>query len=201
MTHAERGARCYLDLMHRSVAPLLPLALLIGCATEGTSDVVDVPRDVYPAGPFGTAEGDVIRNHVFTAADGTALALQEVRADDDAQLLLLVTAAGWCTACIEEQPELQQLYQRRDADGLRIVVGVFEDAEFAPATAADAAEWQRDHALSFPVVADPQFELHDYYDAALSPMNMLVRLGPMTIERVSTGRDPLLLESMIEALL
>ena len=127
--------------------------------------------------------------------------MQEVRADDTAQLLLLVTAAQWCTACIEEQPELQRLHERRHADGLRVVVGVFEDAEFAPATAADAAKWRRDHALTFPVVADPQFELHDYYDASLSPMNMLIRLGPMTIARVTTGRDPLLLESLIEALL
>lgn len=180
---------------------LLPFAVLIGCATEGSRDVVDAPRDVYPAGPFGTAEGDVVRNHVFTRADGAPLALQEVRADADAQLLLLVTAAEWCTACVEEQPELQQLHQRHGAGGLRIVVGVFEDTEFAPATATDAAEWQRDHGLSFPVVADPQFELRDYYDAALSPMNMVVRLGPMTIERVTTGRDPLLLESLIEALL
>ncbi len=183
------------------VSLVLTLVATIGCLAEGAHDVDDVPRDAYPDGPFGSGEGDVLENHVFTLPSGAALALQEVRADADAQLLLLVTAAEWCTACLEEQPELQRLYERRAADGLRVMVGVFEDAEFAPATPADAAQWQDHHALSFTVVADPDFALRAYYDAALSPMNMLVRLGPMTIERIITGRDPLLLESLVEALL
>lgn len=187
--------------MCKSVALVVVLALAIGCAADDARHLDDTPRDAFPAGPYGSDEGEVVQNHVFTLPSGAELSLQEVRADADAQLLLLVTAAEWCTACLEEQPELQRLYERRAADGLRIVVGVFEDAEFAPATPADAAQWQEHHALSFTVVADPEFALRAYYDASLSPMNMLVRLGPMTIERIVTGRDPLLIESLVEALL
>ncbi len=187
--------------MHNGMLLVAPLVLSIGCAADGAHHGDDAPRDAYPAGPFGTDEGDVLANHTFALPTGAALALQEVRADDDAQLLLLVTAAQWCTACLEEQPDLQQLHERYAAHGLRVVVGVFEDAEFAPATPADAAQWQEHHALSFTVVADPDFALRAYYDASLSPMNMVVRLGPMTIERIVTGRDPLLIESLVEALL
>lgn len=187
--------------MNRIVLALLSLVAGIGCSTEGQTASADLPRDSYPAAPYGKGEGDTIRNHSFTAPDGALLALQEIRADDSAQLLLLVTAAGWCTACIEEQPALQRLHQQRGPDGLRVVVSVFEDTEFAPARPADAAEWQSDHALTFTVVADPDFQLREYYDSSLTPMNMLVDLGSMTIERVNTGWDPLVIESLVEALL
>lgn len=180
---------------------LLALALGIGCTTDGGAGLDATPRDVFPAGPYGQAEGEVLENLSFTSAEGAPFALQGLRADEDARLLLVVTAAGWCTACIEEQPSLQRLVDERGPDGLRVLVAVFEDSEFAPAGPADAADWQAEHALSFPVVADPEFVLRDYYDSSLTPMNMLVRLGPMTIARVTTGWDPVLVESLVEALL
>lgn len=177
------------------------LVLVVGCSTEGGADGTDLPRDTFPAGPYGRGEGEVLRNHVFVTPQDAPLSLQELRADESATVLLLVTAAGWCTACLEEQPALQQLFVEREDAGLRVMVTVFEDSEFAPAKAADAAEWQEDHGLGFPVVADPEFQLRDYYDSSLTPMNMLVRLGPMTIERVTTGWDPVLIESLVGALL
>ena len=36
---------------------------------------------------------------------------QDIYKATDEDLLLLVTAAGWCTACREEQPALEDLYQ------------------------------------------------------------------------------------------
>lgn len=177
------------------------IVLAIGCSTEGGRRSEPVAREVFPPGPFGHREGDTLRNHTFTSPEGAPLSLQELRADEAAQLLLVVTAAGWCTACIEEQPALQRLFEQRGRDGLRVLVTVFEDSEFAPARPADAGEWQADHALTFPVVADPDFQLRDYYDSSLTPMNMLVDLGSMTIERITTGWDPTLVESLVEALL
>lgn len=181
--------------------PSLLWVLAIGCTTEGAAIDDSVPRGSFPAGPYGTHEGERLQNHRFLAPGGDELELQELRADETARLLLLVTAAGWCIACIEEQPSLQRLHDERAADGLRVVVTVFEDSEFAPAHAEDAADWASDHSLSFPVVADPDFALRDYYDSSLTPMNMLVRAGSMTIERITTGWDPGLVESLVEALL
>lgn len=181
--------------------PCLLLVLGIGCTTEGAGIDDTAPRDTFPTGPYGTNEGEVVQNHRFLAPGGDELTLQELRADESSRLLLLVTAAGWCTACIEEQPSLQRLFDERADDGLRVVVSVFEDSEFSPARAEDAADWASDHSLSFPVVADPEFALRDYYDSSLTPMNMLVRAGSMTIERITTGWDPGLVESLVEALL
>lgn len=172
----------------------------IACGTEAPKVRVDVPRDRYPAGPFAFAEGDTIEDLSFDAADGK-LSLMDVRSDKQAELLLLVTAAEWCTACIEEQPDLQALFDQHETAGLRVVVSLFEDSEFAPATEQNAAEWREGHALSFPVVADPAFLLSRYYDTSLTPMNMLVDLDSMVIERVTTGFDRSVIEALVEALL
>src|SRR5688572_5877156 len=180
---------------------LIVATAIIGCSTDPSGTADTFSRDAYPTGPYAKAEGGVVENHAFIQPDGTTLSLQELRADESSSLLLIVTAAGWCTACIEEQPSLQALFDEHHAQGLRIVVTIFEDAEFAPAIPSDAGEWQRDYALSFPVVADPEFQLSEYYDASLTPMNMLVDIGPMTIERITTGWDPTLIESLVEALL
>jgi hypothetical protein len=79
------------------------------------------------------------------------------------------------------------------------MVAVFEDRDYQPATPALAGEWQEEHGLTFPVVADPDFLLADYYDTALTPMNMIVDVNTMSILRISTGWDPSAITAIIEA--
>jgi thiol-disulfide isomerase/thioredoxin len=177
---------------------LVPLfAGLLGCAADPSDSRADVPRDVYPSGPYGVNEGDVVQDHVFVTAAGGALSLQDVRADESAQLLLIDTAAGWCTACIEEQPSLQALHEDHQAHGLRVLTAVFQDSELRPATPALAGEWQDD--VEFDVVADPDLSLGAYYDTALTPMNMIVDAGTMEILRIGVGFDSSAIEALIEA--
>lgn len=170
----------------------------IACAGPGAGSGPS-DRSTYPAGPYGVAQGDVIDALSFTTPTGEAWGLADVFADTDASLLLLSTAAGWCTACIEEQGALEELAGTHGPAGLRVVVAVFEDRDYLPATPALAGEWQQDHGLTFPVVADPDFVLADYYDTALTPMNMIVDVNTMTILRISTGWDPSAITAIIEA--
>jgi hypothetical protein len=169
-----------------------------GCAgAGGDGDATD--RSSYPAGPYGTAQGDVIENLSFTTSTGEAFGLGDIFADTSTKLLLLSTAAGWCTACIEEQGALEDLVQTHGDDGLEVMVALFEDRDYQPAEPALAEQWTQEHALSFPVVVDPEFVLADYYDEALTPMNMIVDVNTMTILRISTGWDPSAITAIIEA--
>ena len=119
------------------------------------------------------------------------------------KLLLLTTAAEWCTACIEEQGQLEQFNEEEGANGLAIVVSIFEDRNFQPATTEVAAAWRETHSLSVDVVVDDENVLGDpdtgYYDPELTPMNMMVDIDTMEILSIKTGWDPSVVESIIDA--
>ena len=94
---------------------------------------------------------------------------------------------------------MESLFVDHAERGLRVLVSLFEDAEFAPADAALARAWKAEHRLTFDVVADPAFQLDAYYDSSLTPMNMIVDIDTMEIVRTTTGWDPTVVESIIEA--
>ena len=154
-----------------------------------TGAVTAVPRPTYPAAPYGTAAGTTLANLSFADPDGTSTVdLQSLRAAGDKQLLLVITSAGWCSACIEAQPELNRLYNTYKDCGLEVVLSVFEDEETNPATPALAAQWKSSYANPFTVVADAPFVLKEYYDASYTPMVMFVDLETMEILSISTGQ-------------
>ena len=187
--------------MSRILITLLPLLALCACldGIGGDGDGDDGPREGYPAGPYGVSEGDVIDELAFVDPDDASFTLRQVYADGANKLLLISTAAFWCVACAEEQPDLQDLHQTHGADGLFTMVSVFEDEQTQPAEAADAARWKTQYEVDFQVVADPPFVLDAYYDSSLTPMNMLIEVGSMTIFRINTGWDPSATRSLIEA--
>ena len=183
---------------------VFPIVALIGCALavwacddavfeQETSD-----RSEYPS-CYGTEENQIIADLSFILPDGESFSFSDIHTDPQNQLLLLTTSAGWCTACIEEQPALQDLHDQYSADGLVVMVALFQYADFRPADAQYAANWRDQYGLSFFVVADPQFVLGAYYDERLTPMLMLVDLNTMEIIRVTTGWDASTTEAIIQA--
>lgn len=178
---------------------LAALLLSAACADAATTPSFDAgpARGAYPAEPHGTVEGAVIAPLAFSLPDGAPRTLEDVWRDGSARLLLLVTAAGWCTACLEEQGALRGLHDAWAPAGLVILEAVFEDSSFGPATPELAGAWKRQHALPFDVVSDAPNRLGAYYDDALAPMNMFVDVGEMKILRVSTGYDANAVEAVI----
>lgn len=157
-------------------------------------------RSNYPTENLGVEEGDVIDNLSFTNIDGSSFSLeQDIYRATDKDLLLLVTAAGWCTACREEQPALEDLYQTYKDQGLEVLVAVFEDNNYNAATPDFAGSWRDSYALTFPVVADTDFKLSAYYDPSLTPMAMLVDISTMVILNIQIGAQPATLETLIQS--
>jgi len=187
----------------RAWAALLALLLSNAPACLVDSDVNDggngAPRTGYPAGPYGVAEGAVIEALSFVDTQGAAYGLQQIYADGNNRLLLASTAAFWCVACIEEQPDLQQLYETYRGRGFAVLLAVFEDDQYQPTDGTDAARWRTQYAVDFTVVADPTFLFDAYYDSSLTPMNMLIDVGTMKIIRIQTGWDKSAVEALIEA--
>jgi len=180
-------------------AALYLIALSTGCGDEATDcgPGQATGRSLYPG--YGFEEGDILTNHEFVDAAGNPISLQDLRADSDNHLLLLSTSAGWCTACIQEQPELVERHEQWGDCGLVVLVTLFEDANFNAADASLAESWREQYELPFRVVADAPFVMGDYYDSALTPMNMFVDLNTMEILRISIGWDSSVADALIES--
>ena len=176
-------------------------------AGSGANATVESRAD-FPSGPFGVEICSVIDNLSFTLGDETKISFQDMRSDPTRRLLLISTSAGWCTACIEEQPALEALYDERQDQGLEVMVALFQDASYAPATPLLAERWKEQYDLDLTVVADPdigsgdvKFALSPYYNTALTPMNMLIDLESMTILEIILGWDENRMTSIIDAIL
>ena len=150
---------------------------------------------------YGTESGDTIADLAFIRGDGMQFNLSEIHADPTRKVILFTTSAGWCAACIEEQPKLQALHREYHERGLTILVVLFEYQDYRPADARLAMQWQRRYMLDYTVVADPPFVSRPYYpngDASATPLVLLIDVSSMEILDVSTGFNEDIVRSIIE---
>lgn len=174
----------------------------LACDGAASATCAGGTPSVYPSGPYATdtnVVGQVLENHTFTTPDGETLSFGDLRSAGGKTLLLLSTTAGWCTACIEEQPKLKELYESYGCDGLEVMVAIFEDGFFNPANAVHASQWQQQYALNFPVVADTDNVLGTYYDTSAAPLNMLVDLCTMEVIYSEIGFSETAVTALIES--
>ncbi|MEE2786345.1 MAG: TlpA disulfide reductase family protein [Myxococcota bacterium] len=171
------------------------------CTDVGAGD-----RSLYPgleklSELYGTEAGDTIADLQFVRGDGMPFSLSEIHSDPTRKVILFTTSAGWCAACIEEQPKLQALHGEYFERGLTILVVLFEYQDYRPADAKLALQWQRRYKLDYTVVADPPFVSQPYYpngDASATPLVLLIDVDTMEILDVSTGFNEDVVRSIIE---
>jgi len=178
---------------------IVGLLVSVGCAGSATGTDGPVGRDTYPEGPYGVEEGDIMEGLEFVDKNGDAYGLADIFADEDNKLLLLNTAAGWCAACRDEQPALQQLVDDRGDDGLAMVVTIFQDDSSQEATTDFVDGWISQYQLTFPVLLDAPFLMSDYYDPSATPLSMIIEVDTMEILRSATGWDQNAVEGIIDA--
>lgn len=171
-----------------------------GVPGEGGAGGALGDRGAYPTQNLGKAEGKILANLTFPVRDGE-LSLADIYGDAGNKLMLVSTSAGWCSACIEEQPKLAALYEEYADRGLYILITLFETADFTPADLRLAESWKRRYDLPFTVVADPDFQFQDYYDRDATPMTMLVDLESMLILKIATGFNETEVRAIIGAVL
>lgn len=175
------------------------------CLEEGKGLVREAnlvtARDHYPQGPYGQAVGQIIEPLNFLDKENQAYGLEQVYADSYNQLLLVTTSAEWCTACIKEQPTLQRLYEEYKHRGLEVMVTLFQDRDFEPATPELSERWQEKYELDFTVVSDSNEPslFSPYYDVSLTPMVMLVDVNTMQIIYLTQGFDEDQVRGLIES--
>ena len=195
----------WLALACGSNAPEIPKELIGGaanCAAAG-----------YPDRGLGTETGDVVANACFIgyrAPDRVApdTAHRETIAFSDyydpagtkgVQLLLVNTAAIWCSACVAEHGTLPERASELAPRGLVILSTLFQDAQRNAASLEDVERWIANFGTNFPMVADPELELQGYSPPALAPLNMVVDPRDMKILRKYVGDQGSVMWPYIEA--
>jgi len=124
--------------------------------------------------PFGAdpAAGQSFPDLQVTRCDGTRLHLDELRCQH--QLTLISIGAGWCQPCIAETPDLEAAKKELEADEIGVIQILFEDAQGQPATTLFCENWVNTFGLTLPVLIDPPGNTLDYFDQAVTPLNLIV---------------------------
>lgn len=188
-----------------SNAPEVPPELLAGGSGCTATD--------YPSEGLGSEEGDVVANVCFTGYRAPSRVApsrdnRETIAFSDyydpagskgVSLLLVNTAAIWCSACVSEHHDLPS-YQADLADqGLVILSLLFQDAAREPASFEDLERWIDKFGTNFPMATDPDLALESYASYASAPLNMLIDPRDMTILRKYVGDQGSVMWPYIEA--
>ena len=166
---------------------------------EGACQPIQPPgMGEYPEGPYGTAVGDVIADLEFPA--NAPWSLDDARTLDGARLIMIATVAEWCPTCRNKMAGIRGVIERLGPAFVG-VIDIYEDQDFAPADAGDAADWARQYMLPI-VVPDPAFILADYLpNGARREQYILIDAATMRIVHASASFRPDEVEVRAAALL
>lgn len=200
---------------------------VLGCGThrddEIPQDLLDAiasaaDDDAYPAGAKGSEIGDIAPNVCVTGwLNPRATAYEQSVAEEicfadfwdpgaeSHRLLLVNTAANWCSACqveyggLDTRPSLSEEVNQRPE--LRILGTLFQDVARNPSTLDDAALWAKAFEVDFPFGIDPDFEMGAFADPLIQPFNLLLDTRTMEVVLKIQGDNPGQLWPAIDSLL
>ena len=155
----------------------------------------------YPDGPYATEPGGAVENACFqgwpapaTVSHGPEtlepMALSDYYDPEGrgrVKLLLVNTAALWCSACRIEHETLPEHYAELAPRGLEILSALFEDNMREPADLDDLKVWVETFDTTFPIALDPSYSFGLYASAETAPLNLILETRTMTILRKFIG--------------
>ena len=207
------------SFVQRSVSATLMALGLFGCG----SNTPKIPAELlasggcaspdYPSGPFGVEEGDTLANACFKGfRNPKTVSHQESSLETIAfsdyydptgskgfELVLINTAAVWCSACRTEHEGLSAKNAQFFGRGLRTVSTLFQDAKRDPATLRDLSNWVETFSSDYAMVLDPDYQLGVFASAETAPLNLVVDARTMKIEKKLLGDQATVLWPFIDA--
>jgi hypothetical protein len=207
----------------RRVARLAIAALFVaGCGSNKPElpPGVTAPEScfalAYPEGPYGSEPGSVLRNVCFQGwatpdpdpdhppAPLEPIALADFYDPDGTRgidVLLVNTAAVWCSACRIEHETLPERASELGPRGLVILSALFQDQQRNPANEADLYEWTKVFLTNFPMVLDPSYSFGSYASAETAPLNLVIDTRTMTLLAKYVGDQSAVMWPAIEGAL
>ncbi|HEY3496684.1 MAG TPA: redoxin domain-containing protein [Polyangiaceae bacterium] len=185
----------------KSAALLAAALALAACGTNRPELPEELLRDPggserpdYPDGPYGTEPGGILADATFPGwrapltSEHTEDALTDIAFSDyhdpdgsRYELLLVNTAALWCSVCQSEHQTLPERHAEYSDRGVVLVSALFQDEGGDPADLNDLKRWVERFDVPFPMLLDADFQLGIYATAETAPLNLLVDARSMRI--------------------
>lgn len=163
---------------------------------------VEVPV-AYPEAPYGTGYLDIIADlDFYDPWSGKTYKLSDYYQSEEKKVILIASAAGWCTACQYEAWDLVEVYEKYRDLGLEVLYTLYEDNRGKPFLQEGASWEEHDRDLTYlqlwkenlgvnlgldkrvanyPFLVDREFILEDYYNQGATPLSLIVRTRDMRI--------------------
>jgi hypothetical protein len=183
--------------------PEIPPELLAGGSDCGTG--------AYPSGPYGVEPDTTADNACFrgwlrpNATPHTAGTLEDISLGSfydpeggDHELIVVNTAALWCSVCQVEHRDLPRRHEALAPAGLVILGALFQDERAEPADLSDLTAWVETFDVPFPMVLDPAYQMGAYASAETAPLNLVIDARTMRILRKYVGDQSSLLWPFVE---
>jgi hypothetical protein len=176
--------------------------------------------EAYPAGPYGTGYLDISADlEFFDPWTGATPRLSDYYKSDEVSVLLISSAAGWCTACMYEAWDLVDVYDKYHDRGLEVLYTLYENTQGQPIFQDDATDdeitadmnfflgWQESlgqriglpvREANYPTVVDRDFVLGAYFDAAATPLTLIIDTSDMRILYRQVGYAKGTVEQMVK---
>jgi len=190
---------------------------------NGGNGVVAPVEPRWPEGPYGIGYMDVIANEsFFDPFTGETVRLSDYYADPAVNGIVIVSAAGWCSACSYESWDLVEAMDKYRDDGLVILYTLYEDTRGRPLW-EDGASYEvldRDmtfmtdyrenlggmvnltpRVANFPVLIDIGFTLSRYFHRNATPLTIILRASDMRIVYKEVGYSSGTVDLMIKSTL
>lgn len=182
----SRGRR----LMQSAACLLIGSALLAGCGNTTTNGS-------GPKTPTESSDNSGQAAPAFTldTIDGQQVSL----ADYKGKVVLIDFWSTTCKPCLQEMPELVEIYKARKDKGFEILA----IATDPPETVANVRPVAKNHGMIFPVLLDEESEVMDLYNPkGTLPFTLIVnRSGNIVLKRASyTPGDVESAKKLVEAI-
>lgn len=216
---------------HPGLVAVALVAALSGCGTNRPTIPDDLKQGAgggsgdYPEGPYAqnieADKGMPVMDVSFAkgwrdpAAAGLDVAKLEPISISDYydpdgskgyELLVLNTAAIWCSACkiehggTNESPSLGEHFTALSPRGVVILSALFQDNAGDPATEQHLQTWAKTYETNFPFVLDPEYQLGGrYVDSQTAPLNLVVDARNMKLLLGMTGDNSAVIWPFIES--
>jgi hypothetical protein len=183
--------------------PEIPPELLGGDSGCGTG--------AYPEGPYGVDQDTTASDACFRGwrrpneTAHTSSTLEDVSFGsfydpdgDRYELVVVNTAALWCSVCQVEHRDLPVRFEEYSSRGLVILSALFQDERADPADLSDLTAWVETFDVPFPMVLDPAYQLGAYASAETAPLNLVLDARTMRILRKYVGDQSSLLWPFVD---
>ena len=127
-----------------------------------------------------------IKNIEFIKSEGQKVSLNNYKSNP----LIINFWATWCSPCLKEMPDMQELQKELGSKILVLAVGMGEEAE-------RIEKFQKKHQFEFQILPDPEMTVTQLYGVRNIPITYLINTSGIVVGRALGPREwtrPKLLE-------